>query len=191
MLPVKDELLEWSHHRAVWVVLLVRFLGFSIIFFNPVLGILISIYLDIWDWDYYNKYHFPVEKSYHRIDRLMDFVQYIVMYCFIWNSPVFWVYTGFFLLRFIGMVIFIFFYNNDGIFVFAPNIVEYIGLFYAVNIAFGLAIPALSPWFIGTIIIIKVWQEYELNVSKKIEKKTKGKSIWWERFSRFNRRLFP
>lgn len=159
------EFREYWSFKPVRVMFLVRLLSYLSIYITPFWGMILAIYFDAWDWDYLQKYNMP-KHWYHRIDKVVDYIEYIVILPLMFFTPVFYWYVGFLIWRTLGTLLYFFAKTKDSIFVLFPNVAEYIALFYFMSVTFSLGWNVVSaPWLLG-IVIYKLAVELQLHYFK-------------------------
>lgn len=142
-----------------------------IVFRYPFTAIIINYLFDCWDGFAFNKLGYGL-KTYRFIDQLLDFywLTFILIYL-IFNRPeliVFFSSLFFFLLRFVGVIIFIT-SRRENHFLFFPNVFEHLFWVYVISKQFNL--PQLTKFPLWVIIILiltllKAFNEYLIHQKK-------------------------
>lgn len=156
------EFTEYWQVKAVRTVFWVRFLAYFLIYLSPVWGMVLAIFLDSWDWDYLEKY--KVSKDwYHRIDKVVDYLEYLVIIPLILGTPIASLYMIFLVWRTIGTILYFFAGMKTRLFILFPNVAEYLALAYFISetYQFGWNVTSL-PWLVG-LLIFKLLMELQLH----------------------------
>lgn len=189
MARLLKEFSEYWNFRPVRTMFFVRLLSYLSIYITPFWGILLAIYFDAWDWDYLQKYNMP-KHWYHRIDKVVDYVEYLILLPIMYFTPVFYWYLGFLLWRTIGTAWYFFADTKDSIFVFFPNMAEYIALFHFMSETFGLGWNVVSwQWLFG-LLVYKTLVELQLHYFKvMLPVADKPQPALLQAFARFNQAI--
>lgn len=130
--------------------------------FFPFYGMLLSILFDILDW-FILSFGRLKREQYDNIDKPLDYLQYSVLIPILINTPILFPYLLLLLYRTIGYYI-VKKFNNEKLYIFFPNLAEYIALLYFFNIEFNLNIEIFSTQIILSLIAIKLFQEYWIHI---------------------------
>lgn len=159
-------------------IIVLRIICSPLIFFQPVLAIILSVFLDIIDGDFANTV--VTKKQYQLIDKNLDLWWFInIMFFISIKYPDLKNYFLFlFIYRLIGQSIF-YATKNRGVLLFFPNFFEWIFylVFIGINYYPSLLVGQTFYIILALIIIIKIYQEWFLHVAdlslKEIVFKTK------------------
>ncbi|HVX92656.1 MAG TPA: hypothetical protein VHA74_00915 [Candidatus Dojkabacteria bacterium] len=135
-----------------------RFLGYVFILYRPLEGILFSILFDILDFEILSigNIHW---KLYNKIEKPVDYFQYIFMLVPAYYTPVFLPYVILLGIRTMGMGAY-YIFNSDRVFIIFPNMAEYFLLFYFIFQRLNINISVVSWQFLAILYIFKLAQEY-------------------------------
>ncbi len=188
---LKIEFAEYWKVRAVRMMFWVRFLGYFAIYISPFWGMVLAIYLDTWDWDYLQKY--KVSKLwYHRIDKVVDYIEYLMIIPLVIGTPIAAYYLLFLAWRTVGMILYFYFEVNPKLFVLYPNMSEYIALIYFFAQTFNLSWDITKwQWIVG-LLIFKIIIELELHVFKfglPVSTDEAKLPKWAQAYAKFNQNL--
>ncbi|HRI05957.1 MAG TPA: hypothetical protein PLV59_03375 [Candidatus Dojkabacteria bacterium] len=147
---------EWSN-PYIRTVILLRIGAYLFIPFYPLEAIALSIILDMLDWHILSWGNVPKEV-YHKIDKPLDYIQYIFMIPMLIGTHIFIAYMGLLIWRTIGHYLYSK-YQKRFVFILFPNIAEYIAIVYLVSERFHLNIDPLSTQVFTLILIFKLIQE--------------------------------
>ncbi len=168
-------------NKYVRLVVILRIAGYFTILWYPLEGILLSMFLDILDW-YILSWGGVPRSTYHKVDKPIDYIQYLFMIPPILSTPIFPTYMLFLIWRTIGHLV----YYKTGkraFFILFPNVAEYIAIVYFISERYGLGVSANSLQVILIIIIFKIVMEVWLHYF------AKGSSYDWGR--RIRAFLYP
>jgi len=160
-----------SKIRFLYLLVFLRLSCPFLIFPYPLVAIIINYLLDCWDGLIFNKLGYGL-KTYRFADQLLDlyWLTFILIYL-IFNRPepiVFFSSLFFFLLRFVGVIIFIF-RRKENHFLFFPNVFEHLFWVYIISKQFNFPQLIKFPlWGIFLLILtpLKVFNEYLIHQKK-------------------------
>ncbi|MBI2356831.1 hypothetical protein HYV12_02145 [Candidatus Dojkabacteria bacterium] len=144
-------------NKYVQFVIFIRVIGYIVILYFPLEGILLSIVLDMLDWHILSWGNIP-QRLYHVLDKPLDYIQYLFMIPPLLNTPIFTHYIIFLIWRTIGHIIYTKF-KQRFIFIIFPNIAEYLAIVYLLSEKFALNIDSTSFSVILGIVIFKIINE--------------------------------
>lgn len=186
---LKKEFSEYWREKPVRTMFWVRFLAYFLIYLSPFWGMVLAIYLDSWDWDYLQKYN--VSKTwYHRIDKVVDFLEYLVIIPLVLTTPIAPYYLVFLIWRTVGMVLYFVYEKKPVVFVIFPNMAEYLALLYFASeqFNFGWEVTSIS-WLVGLLVfkLIIELQFHYFQLFLPIKQAKQPKLLQW--YARFNQSL--
>ncbi|MCC7304193.1 hypothetical protein IT418_02140 [bacterium] len=186
----KEFSMYW-HVKAVRTMFWVRFLAYFLIYLSPFWGMVLAIYLDTWDWDYLQKYKVS-SKWYHRIDKVVDYLEYLVIIPLVIGTPIAELYLLFLAWRTMGMILYFFAEMNSKLFVIFPNMAEYLALLYFASETFGFGWNVTHwQWLLGLLIYKLVFelQFHYFQVGLPITGAKQSKLA--QMYAKFNQKLIP
>ena len=139
------------------------------ILYNPILGVIISILLDIADYYFFSFGRFRLSE-YHAMDKPIDYIQYIFMIIPAIDTPILVPYLVLLWWRTVGMVGFELGLIKVKYFILFPNIAEYIFLAYFIIQWLKLDISVFDWYVFIPILLFKLWQEWQLHKPKKSDR---------------------
>ncbi|KKR06099.1 MAG: hypothetical protein UT34_C0001G0139 [candidate division WS6 bacterium GW2011_GWF2_39_15] len=151
----------YKGNKYVKLVIILRLLGYLVIPFKPLEGILLSMFLDCVDWWILSWGGIP-KRMYHVLDKPLDYIQYLVMLIPLFHTPIFPAYALLLLWRTIGLIIYTKKHSNK-IFALFPNVAELLALIYLISEKFNLNINVLDFKILFLLLVIKVIQEFWLH----------------------------
>jgi hypothetical protein len=150
---------HWSElYLPVAIIIVMRVGGFLYMFIDPVIGILLSFLFDCLDAFVLYLFDVPYSGHYHKIDKRLDYLQYVLLLPIAWFYPIFNVILIAYIFRTIGDVL-VYFTNRRIFFIIFPNFIEYIFLIYLIIDRFSLPINWYSPYILIPLCIFKLVQE--------------------------------
>lgn len=161
------------------LIILMRLSGYAVIPFYPLEGMILSIVFDYLDWIIITISDLP-KALYHRLDKVLDYIQYIVLIPVLYTTPIFTLYMVFLIWRTIGHILFEK-YGNKKVFFLFPNMGEYLALIYFLDLKFMWGIDVQSLTVLVPLLLFKLVMEYILHF------KSKGSS--YEKVQRLKKKL--
>ena len=147
------------------MICVLRIIGYFVIFVNPVVGVLLSMFLDIIDGLLFGFGGFSLEE-YHRFDKPVDYIQYVFMLIPAYFQPIFTIYVALLLFRTVGMLLYRR-YHSRWLFVIFPNVAEYYFLLYFLNQAFGwFTYSGNEVTILLMLYLFKLLHEYYLHIMR-------------------------
>lgn len=129
----------------VWTTVLLRLAAAMFIFFQPLVGMLASFFMDWFDAYLLIQRAGISRKQYHVLDKNLDQVWSVVMLIAGWNTPYRMVLAVLFVYRLLGHAVFLVSHDTR-IFLFFPNVFEFAFFWFV----------ALLPW-VGTFSVHNSW----------------------------------
>lgn len=123
----------WS--PVIWFTVSLRVIGALFIFFQPLIGIIISYFLDWFD-SYLLIQRAGISRAqYHMLDKNLDEFWSVIMLIVGWHTPFVGLLAGLFVYRLIGHLVYLA-TNDTRIFLLFPNVFDFVFLWFV----------ALRPW---------------------------------------------
>ena len=146
----------WSN-PYIRAVIILRISVYFLIPFYPLEAIVVSILLDMIDWHILS-WGNVTQGLYHKIDKPLDYLQYLFMIPPLLNTPIFIPYIALLVWRTIGHFLYEKFQKRF-VFILFPNMGEYIAIVYLISNRFELNINPLAPNIFLLILSFKLAQE--------------------------------
>lgn len=151
----------WFNKYVIFVTFM-RLTGYVYIFFNPILGIFLSMFLDVLDW-FILSFGRIKREDYDRIDKPLDYIQYLFLIPILFNTPIFNFYIFLLLYRTFGYI-FVRLTKNEKLFIFFPNFAEYYALAYLLINEYDINLSLYSFELFISLFLLKIFQEYWIHI---------------------------
>lgn len=151
--------------RAIAIVFVFRFAGYVYTYFNPFAGLLLSFFLDAADSGvfYYMKVPMPY---YHKVDKIIDYIQYVMLIPIVYTLPIFNIFCIFLGLRTIGLILF-YYLRKVEIFILFPNFVDIIVFIYFTIEVFALGLGWDNYILWSIVFVLKMALEISFHGTKR------------------------
>jgi hypothetical protein len=157
----KISIRKYLKNKYTIAIIVMRLSGYAVIPFYPLEGMILSIIFDYADWMIMTVSDLP-KALYHRLDKIIDYIQYIVLIPVLYNTEIFPLYMIFLVWRTVGHILFEK-YNNKKLFFIFPNMAEYLALLYFLNLRFNWNLNVQSVEVLLMLLVFKLVTEYILH----------------------------
>lgn len=155
---------HWGELKLPLIIILVmRIGGFLYMYIDPITGILLSFLFDCLDAFTLYLFGVPYSGYYHKIDKRLDYLQYIMVLPIAWQYPIFPYVLGALIYRSIGDLI-VLYTGKRYFFVIFTNVVEYILLIYLVILKYNLPFNWNDPIVLLCLLLFKLTCEMIVHV---------------------------
>lgn len=151
----------WLNKYVIFVSVM-RISGYVYMLYRPLEGILLSMLFDVLDWLILSFGKLPL-KEYHNVDKPLDYLQYLFLIPLVFNTYIFDAYILLLAYRTLGQFVVSYFKDRRLYFLF-PNFAEYLALAYFLIQRFNWNLELDSIYFIVSLTILKLVQEYWIHV---------------------------